>query len=417
VAFPRLTIAVKLYVIFALVAAAAAGVLLIALRLDGGVLRPDVMERGILIAGLSGLIVLLAAIGAIVAGRSCAGFAAITRATEQIARGETEIVVPGRGRRDEIGALANAVGIFQTAMRQHAELSRTVQSDTDARKRREEQIVAQIAAFSAEVEATLGQFLKMSGRAKKAAKELGEAVDITIDRTGRATQASEESSANVRDIASAADELAMSVLEIERQVSQAHNIAMKAVAEAGATNDTVQELSEAAGRIGDVIRMINDIAEQTNLLALNATIEAARAGEAGRGFAVVAGEVKALAGQTARATEEIGNQIAGMQHATDRSIAAIGAIKSTIREIGDISSAIAAAVTEQGAATQEIARSVESASRRSGETTEQIAKVTEATDISRVHSVAAQDVSETLERLASHMRSQIEAFCERLRAA
>ena len=124
----------------------------------------------------------------------------------------------------------------------------------------------------------------------------------------------------MRDIASAADELAMSVLEIERQVSQSNGIAMKAVAEAERTNDTVQELSEAAGRIGDVIRMINDIAEQTNLLALNATIEAARAGDAGRGFAVVAGEVKALAGQTAKATDEIGAQIAGMQQATNRSI-------------------------------------------------------------------------------------------------
>jgi methyl-accepting chemotaxis protein len=259
--------------------------------------------------------------------------------------------------------------------------------------------------------------MKMSGRAKKAATELSQAVDITVDRTGRATQSSEESNANVRDIASAADELAMSVLEIERQVSQSHDIAMKAVAEAGATNDTVQELSEAAGRIGDVIRMINDIAEQTNLLALNATIEAARAGEAGRGFAVVAGEVKALAGQTAKATEEIGLQIAGMQQATDRSIAAIGAIKTTIRDIGDISSAIAAAVTEQGAATQEIARSVETASRRASETTDQIGKVGEATEISRVHSVAAQDVSDTLDRLATRMRGQIDQFFERLRAA
>jgi methyl-accepting chemotaxis protein len=327
------------------------------------------------------------------------------------------VAIPHRGRRDEIGALAASIAVFQSAMRSNKDLNQTVREDAEARRQRQDQIAAEIAAFSADVEVTLRELMKMSGRAKKAATELAQAVDITVDRTGRATQSSEESNTNVRDIASAADELAMSVLEIERQVSQSNDIAMKAVAEAGATNDTVKELSEAAGRIGDVIRLINDIAEQTNLLALNATIEAARAGDAGRGFAVVAGEVKALAGQTARATDEIGAQIAGMQQATNRSIAAISAIKTTIREIGDISSAIAAAVTEQGAATQEIARSVETASRRAAETTDQIGKVTEATEISRVHSEAAHDVSDRLDRLASQMRNQIEQFVERIKAA
>ena len=96
----------------------------------------------------------------------------------------------------------------------------------------------------------------------------------------------------MRDIAAAAEELAVAVSEINRQVVQSNAIATKAVSEAARTSDSVKELSEVGRRIGDVIKLITAIAEQTNLLALNATIEAARAGEAGRGFAVVAGEVK-----------------------------------------------------------------------------------------------------------------------------
>ena len=103
----------------------------------------------------------------------------------------------------------------------------------------------------------------------------------------------------------------------------------------------INELSQAAGRIGDVVKLITAIAEQTNLLALNATIEAARAGEAGRGFAVVASEVKQLASQTAKATDEIGTQIAGMQTATQNSVAAIKEIGGTIGRISEIASTIA----------------------------------------------------------------------------
>jgi hypothetical protein len=71
------------------------------------------------------------------------------------------------------------------------------------------------------------------------------------------------------------DELSASVNEIDRQVAQSNAIANKAVNEVESTNLAVKELDEAAGRIGDVIKLITDIAEQTNLLALNATIEAA----------------------------------------------------------------------------------------------------------------------------------------------
>lgn len=88
-------------------------------------------------------------------------------------------------------------------------------------------------------------------------------------------------------------EMASSVTEIGRQVTDSNRIANEAVDQARKTDARIAELSLAANRIGHVTKLITTIAEQTNLLALNATIEAARAGEAGRGFAVVAQEVKA----------------------------------------------------------------------------------------------------------------------------
>ena len=129
--------------------------------------------------------------------------------------------------------------------------------------------------------------------------------------------------------------------------------------QANETDSRINALSQAADRIGDVIKLITSVAEQTNLLALNATIEAARAGEAGRGFAVVAQEVKALAAQTAKATDEIGIQIAGMQTATQEAVGSIKMISSTIGKISEITSAISAAIEEQGAATQEISGNIQ----------------------------------------------------------
>ena len=187
--------------------------------------------------------------------------------------------------------------------------------------------------------------------------------------------ASEEASSNVQSVASATEEMTSSVSEIARQVQEFEQDRGEAVAQAEKTDARITELSQAASRIGDVVKLITAIAEQTNLLALNATIEAARAGEAGRGFAVVASEVKQLASQTAKATDEIGTQIAGMQTATQESVAAIKEIGGTIGRISEIASTIAAAVEEQSATTQEISRNVHGASKGTTEVARNIGDV------------------------------------------
>jgi len=134
------------------------------------------------------------------------------------------------------------------------------------------------------------------------------------------------------------------VHEIGRHVAESSRMSAEAVQQAEKADQRIAQLTQAASRIGDVVKLITAIAEQTNLLALNATIEAARAGEAGKGFAVVASEVKQLATQTAKATEEIGAQIGAMQAATQDSVVAIKEIGTTIDRISGVAAAIAAAV-------------------------------------------------------------------------
>jgi len=251
---------------------------------------------------------------------------------------------------------------------------------------------------------------------ERTALALAEAARQAADEAGIARSASEDAGHNIETVAAATEELSASIHEIGRQMTQSTEIAGSAVEEAQRTNVMVQGLAEKAGKIGDVVKLINDIASQTNLLALNATIEAARAGDAGKGFAVVANEVKNLANQTARATDEISAQIAAVQSATRDAVSAIQGIGTTIARINEIAATIAAAVEQQGAATQEIARNVQQAAQSGTSLITNISSVSAATGNIGHAADEVRGAAGGLSRQAGRLTEEVSQFLGRVRS-
>ncbi len=344
---------------------------------------------------------------------------ALTVAMDELADGNFSVVLPGLGRKDEVGGVAAAVERFKVVSEQKArdEAEAKIRQDKIVAEQRKAdmhrladgfeaavgEIVETVSSASTELEASAATLTSTAGRAQ--------------ELTTMVAAASEEASTNVQSVASATEELTSSITEISRQVQESARVAGEAVGQARVTTERVGELSKAATRIGDVIELINTIAGQTNLLALNATIEAARAGEAGKGFAVVASEVKALAEQTAKATGEIGQQISGIQAATQESVGAIKAISDTIERLSEISSTIAAAVEEQGAATQEISRNVQQAAQGTHQVSANITDVQRGASETGSASSQVLAAAQSLSGDSNRLKLEVGKFLDTVRAA
>ena len=337
----------------------------------------------------------------------------------RLAAGNFEVILPGLGRKDEIGEMAGAVEEFKSKAVEKAERE-AQEKEADGRKlaaQRKAEMHKLADGFQAAVGDIVAAVSSASTELEAAAGTLTRTAEATQSLSGTVATASEEASANVQSVASATEEMTASVNEISRQVQESAKIAGDAVKQAQETDQRINALSQAAGRIGDVVKLITAIAEQTNLLALNATIEAARAGEAGRGFAVVASEVKQLASQTAKATDEISAQIAGMQTATQESVAAIKEIGATIARISQIASMIAAAVEEQGATTQEIARNVGEAAKGTAQVAANITDVNRGAGETGSASSHVLSSAQSLSSESNHLRLEVEKFLLTVRAA
>jgi len=369
------------------------------------------------LALLTGALALAFGAQVIVARRVIKPLHTMRDAMLKVAAGDLHVDTGYAARHDEIGALAGALETFKQQAEDKVRIEAQERERNAGATARQQAIESYVGEFESMVRQTLSQLGDASGQMRTTSAGLSTISRQTNERVQVAGKASGEASMSVETVAAASEQLSASINDISQQAAHAAGIARRAVGQARDTDGTVQGLAQSAGRIGEVVGLINTIAAQTNLLALNATIEAARAGEAGRGFAVVASEVKSLASQTAKATEEISEQISDIQRVAGEAIDAIKGIGSIIGEVNEVATAIAAAVQEQGAATQEITRSTQYAAQGTKNVSENITGVKTDADAAAAAADDVKRASETLETQSQQLGSQVTQFLGKIRAA
>lgn len=193
-------------------------------------------------------------------------------------------ILVGQVQRSGIQVNASATQIAATSRQQHTTAVEIVATTT------------QIGATSNEISATSRALVKTMN-----------------DVSGVATQTAQLAGSGQSGLAR--------MEETMRQVTEA----------AGVISGKLAVLNEKAGNINQVVTTITKVADQTNLLSLNAAIEAEKAGEYGRGFAVVATEIRRLADQTAVATCDIEQMVKEMQTAVSAGVMGMDKFSEEVR--------------------------------------------------------------------------------------
>ncbi len=323
-----------------------------------------------------------------------------------MAEGDLSVEIEGRERRDEIGAMSQAVQVFKenglklkeseaatASAGAEAEAERVRYAAAQAEAARQlRQVVDAVAhgleelsdgtlvfrideAFAAEYEKLRSDFNGAMGKLQEtmtvvtgntsAIRSGTDEISSAADDLSRRT---EQQAASLEETAAALDQITATVRKTAEGAKHAREVVGTAKLDAEHSGAVVRQAVEAmagiersSGQIGQIIGVIDEIAFQTNLLALNAGVEAARAGDAGRGFAVVASEVRALAQRSADAAKEIKALISSSSHQVGQGVdlvaetgRALERIVVQVAEINGIVAEIAASAQEQATALDQV---------------------------------------------------------------
>ena len=277
----------------------------------------------------------------------------------EMAKGNLSAAPPLVRSRDEIGQVAQAVGVMQANLRtllkqfaQSAENMAAASEELTASASQSAQAANQVAASIAQVAQGSEKQLTAVDNTAAVVQQMSAGIQQVASNAGNVSEVADKTSQAGHDGESA----------IEQVITQMDSIG-QGTAQVG---DAIGKLSASSKQIGEIVGVISAIAAQTNLLALNAAIEAARAGEQGRGFAVVADEVRKLAEQSGDAAKQISSLIDENRQNIELAVVAMQSgnveVKRGIEIVGSAGDAftkIAALVQEVSVEVREISAAVE----------------------------------------------------------
>ncbi|WP_414897192.1 methyl-accepting chemotaxis protein [Rhodovulum sp. YEN HP10] len=291
---------------------------------------------------------------------------------DELAAGNYAKPVPGRERRDEIGAMAGAVEALRAGLLEKTELEK----GQEQLRREQERVVADLASglrslsegdltstidtrfaedyeqlrqdFNATVEtlnALMGEIVENATEITTRAEEISGASDDLSRRTENQAATLEQTAAAMDEMTASVRAAADGAAKVEDVVREARGNAEQSGLVVKEAIGAMAEIKKSSDGINQIIGVIDDIAFQTNLLALNAGVEAARAGEAGRGFAVVASEVRALAQRSSEAAKEIKTLISTSSDQVETGVGLVNrtgeALTDIVERVGNIAALIA----------------------------------------------------------------------------
>ncbi len=292
--------------------------------------------------------------------------------------------------------------------RERAEIERAITEEQrlrhDAREagRRAQQLETVLASFDETIARAVETVLQASSALNSTADALSSEAENTDHRALAASDNAKEALDRSMAVASATEQMSMSVREIAGQMDLMRRVAVE-TAETGKNGMRLfTSLNESAAQISQIVDFIQTMAKQTNLLALNAGIEAARAGDAGVGFGVVASEVKGLAHQTSEAAGNIMKWIGDVTRAINEAMAAMTSIAGAVEKTETATVSVASIVSQQADATHEISLHASRAARVSMDFNGQMNDLSVTTRSTRI---SADDVRQASARLSEMARN------------